>query len=303
MKTVKWLGICLLALLMTAGLGSCGEDEYTSNLRELIIRKELNFKANEQEGELVYTTTFRNEDLSNYLIVSDASWCHVSFDVEKCQMTVAVDENNSYDEPTCLLDENIPVSLDTRNDTYVLIIGNQKYRFASDVTYAIHDARVFREYCERTLGIPALNIHVAENATKQMISEEEMEDWLGTIQDREKKRLIIYYAGHGVPDTRNQNKSYLLPTDVRGENPKRGIALDDFYAKIGSLDFAQATIFMDACFSGVNRSNDCVTEGMRGVEIEVDETPLSEGRLVVFSAAQGNETAQGYPEQGHGLFT
>ena len=61
MKTVKWLGICLLALLMTAGLGSCGEDEYTSNLRELIIRKELNFKANEQEGELVYTTTFRNE--------------------------------------------------------------------------------------------------------------------------------------------------------------------------------------------------------------------------------------------------
>ena len=98
MKTVKWLGICLLALLMTAGLGSCGDDEYTSNLRELIIRKELNFKANEQEGELVYTTTFRNEDLSNYLIVSDASWCHVSFDVEKCQMTVAVDENNSYDE-------------------------------------------------------------------------------------------------------------------------------------------------------------------------------------------------------------
>lgn len=230
--------------------------------------------------------------------------CHVyGLAKEAVEKVMDEEENNSYDEPTCLLDENIPVSLDTRNDTYVLIIGNQKYRFASDVTYAIHDARVFREYCERTLGIPALNIHVAENATKQMILEEEMEDWLGTIQDREKKRLIIYYAGHGVPDTRNQNKSYLLPTDVRGENPKRGIALDDFYAKVGDLDFKRATILMDACFSGVNRSNDGVTEGMRGVEIEVDETPLSEGRVVVFSAAQGNETAQGYPEQGHGLFT
>lgn len=98
MKTVKWLGICLLALLMTAGLGSCGDDEYTSNLRELIIRKELSFKANEEEGELIYTTTFRNEDLSNYRAVSDASWCHVSFDVEKSQMTVTVDENSSYDE-------------------------------------------------------------------------------------------------------------------------------------------------------------------------------------------------------------
>ena len=133
--------------------------------------------------------------------------------------------------------------------------------------------------------------------------EQELEDWLGNLQNRDNKRLIIYYAGHGVPDTKDKNKSYLLPTDVRGENPKRGIALDDFYNKIGGLEFAQATIFLDACFSGVNRGNGGVTEGTRGVEIDVEETPVNNGRLIVFSAAQGNETAQGYPEQGHGLFT
>ena len=42
---------------------------------------------------------------------------------------------------------------------------------------------------------------------------------------------------------------------------------------------------------------------MRGVEIEAEDATFGEGSVVVFSAAQGNETAQGYPEEGHGLFT
>jgi uncharacterized caspase-like protein len=186
---------------------------------------------------------------------------------------------------------------------YALIIGNQNYRFASDVPYAIHDARVFGDYCKKVLGIPAGNIHIAEDATKQMIMEEELEDWVKNINNREEKKLIVYYAGHGVPDVKNKNKAYILPTDVRGTNPKRGIALDEFYAKLGELEFNQTSVFLDACFSGVNRSNEGVTEGLRAVEIDAEDTELGGGSLVVFSAAQGNETAQGYPEQGHGLFT
>ena len=42
---------------------------------------------------------------------------------------------------------------------------------------------------------------------------------------------------------------------------------------------------------------------MREVEIEAEEATFSEGNVIVLSAAQGNETAQGYPEEGHGLFT
>ena len=117
------------------------------------------------------------------------------------------------------------------------------------------------------------------------------------------KKLIVYYAGHGVPDIKNNNKAYLLPTDVRGTNPKRGIALDDFYNRIGELGFNQTSIFLDACFSGVNRDNEGVSEGLRGVEIEAEQAELGDGTLIVFSAAQGNETAQGFAEEGHGLFT
>lgn len=208
-----------------------------------------------------------------------------------------------YDYETSEIDKMIPTGPYMRNNTYALVIGNQNYRFVSDVPYAIHDARVFADYCRKTLGIPTENIHVSEDATKQMIMEEELQDWLATIPDPEDKNLIIYYAGHGVPDVKNKNKAYLLPTDVRGTNPQRGIALDEFYNKIGDLAFNQTTVFLDACFSGVNRENEGVTEGLRGVEIDAENAELGGGNVVVFSAAQGNETAQGYPEEGHGLFT
>ena len=208
-----------------------------------------------------------------------------------------------YDYLTSEVDSFIPLGGKNRIDTYALIIGNQNYRFVSDVPYAIHDARVFAEYCKRTLSIPVENIHISEDATKQMILEEELEDWVQKIPQRENKKLIIYYAGHGVPDNKNHNKAYILPTDVRGTSPQRGIALEDFYGKIGELAFAQTAVFLDACFSGVNRDNEGVSEGLRAVESDVEETPLGDGKVVVFSAAKGNETAQGYPQEGHGLFT
>lgn len=208
-----------------------------------------------------------------------------------------------YDYQTSDVDKNIPQIYFARNDTYALIFGNQNYRFVADVPYAIHDARIFAEYCKKTLGLPVENIHISEDATKQMMMEEELEDWLSSIPGRTNKKLIVYYAGHGVPDVKNKNKAYILPTDVRGTNPKRGVGLDEFYRKIGDYGFAQTSVFLDACFSGINRDNEGVSEGLRGVEIQAEETQLTDGAMVVFSAAQGNETAQGFPDQGHGLFT
>ena len=245
-------------------------------------------------GEIIRIPPYINPNNSNeYGIASEA--------VEKFTKSGAA--NVDYDYVTSTVDSDIPTSSVSRNDIYALIIGNQNYRFASDVPSAIHDARVFGDYCKKVLGVPAGNIHIAEDATKQMIMEEELQDWIGSIRDREDKHLIVYYAGHGVPDVKNKNKAYILPTDVRGTNPKRGIALDDFYAQLGGLEFKQTSVFLDACFSGVNRSNEGVTEGLRAVEIDAEDAELGGGALVVFSAAQGNETAQGYPEQGHGLFT
>lgn len=98
MKIFKCLGICLLAVLASVGFESCSSDDaYSSRLRELII-KDQTFAASEEDGALYRTSTFRNEDLTNYQAIPAASWCHVSIDVANSQMTVSVDENNSFDQ-------------------------------------------------------------------------------------------------------------------------------------------------------------------------------------------------------------
>ena len=98
MKTIKWFAICLLTVLVSAGLESCSsEEEYSSRLRELIL-KDMTFEPNEEEGTMSRTSTFRNEDLTNYRAISDASWCHVTINTAQSQMTVVVDENKTNDQ-------------------------------------------------------------------------------------------------------------------------------------------------------------------------------------------------------------
>jgi len=58
---------------------------------------------------------------------------------------------------------------------------------------------------------------------------------------------------------------------------------------------------MDACFSGSQRSGDMLASA-RGVAIKVtQDAPV--GNMVVFSAAQSDETAFPYRNKGHGMFT
>ena len=286
------------AYLNCSGIRSI-EVSPTATLGQYVFASEVTL-----EGKVRHT--LYNDEVRRLPISINSRNCHfygfAKGVLERYQSGKSTNQLVDYDYMTSHVDSFIPEAQTTRNDTYALIIGNQNYRFVSEVPFAIHDARVFRDYCQKTLGIPAEHIHICEDATKQLILEDELV-WLEGIKNRENKKLIIYYAGHGVPDTKKQNKAYLLPTDVRGTKPENGIALDDFYARLGDLAFSQTSVFLDACFSGINRDNESVNEGMRAVEIAAEEGNISSGNVVVFSAAQGNETAQGIEEEGHGLFT
>jgi len=77
--------------------------------------------------------------------------------------------------------------------------------------------------------------------------------------------------------------------------------LDKMYADLGSTNAASVTYFIDACFSGANRSGDMMEQN-RGVAIKSKGGQL-QGNSVVFSAAQGDETAYVYQDKSHGMFT
>jgi uncharacterized caspase-like protein len=150
------------------------------------------------------------------------------------------------------------------------------------------------------LGIPTENIHYIEDATLgSMTAELNWATRVATAYEGEAK-LIIYYAGHGIPNEKD-GAGYLLPVDVGGNDVSAAYSLKSLYESLGKLNVKHVTLFLDACFSGTLRGNGMLVAA-RGVAIRARaESPI--GRMIVFSAAQGDETAYPYAEKGHGLFT
>ena len=204
------------------------------------------------------------------------------------------------------VDYNIPSSPKKHENTYALIIGNEDYTtFQTDlnteinVDYAENDARIFKEYCNKTLGIPSEQIKLLVNATygqiKQSIS------WLKNLAKIEGGRanIIFYYSGHGLPDEVTK-EGYLMPVDISGTNVKSGISLNSLYKDLNAYPSNRITVFLDACFSGGARNQGLIA--MKGVKIKPREEPIS-GNMVVFASSSGNESSGVYREKHHGYFT
>ena len=197
------------------------------------------------------------------------------------------------------VDENIPVTKNKNPNTFVLIIANEHYQQVASVPFALNDGNIFREYCIKTLGVSEKHIKYLTDATGNQIKA--AVNWLNTVVETfDEPQIIVYYAGHGFPDESSKT-AYLLPVDGAGTDITTGYKLDELYATLGSMPASQITVFMDACFSGSKREQGMLASA-RGVALKA-KTGAPRGNMVVFSAAQGDETAYPNREQQHGLFT
>ena len=198
------------------------------------------------------------------------------------------------------VDKGIPEASEVNDRLFAVIIANEDYQREVDVNFAVNDGNTFGEYCRKTLGIPEQNIHIVENATLNNILAEV--DWITKVAEayQGEAGLIFYYAGHGIPDE-STGDAYLLPVDGYGSNINTGYKLDNLYASLSSAPSRYAYVFLDACFSGAERGGSMIASA-RGIAIRA-KASAPKGNMVVFSAAQGDETAYPYKEKGHGMFT
>ena len=198
------------------------------------------------------------------------------------------------------VDINIPENRKKNDKTFAVIIANENYQRESSVKFALNDGSTFAEYCNKALGIPKENIHLIKDATLNNIIAEI--DWVTKVADAYSGEagIIFYYAGHGIPDEKT-GTAYILPVDGYGSNTATGYRLSSLYEQLSSSKAASSIVFLDACFSGVQRTGDILVAA-RGIAIKAkDEKPT--GNMIVFSAAQGDQTAYSYDEKGHGMFT
>jgi len=205
-----------------------------------------------------------------------------------------------YPAPDSDVDKNIPVAKSVAENTFAFIIANENYADAP-VPYSLNDGRMFREYCQKTLGLPEKNINMYEDATfGNIITAVEKMKQIADAYEGD-ATVIFYYAGHGFPDDK-QATAYLLPIDGDASSiTTTGYSLAKLYKEIAALKLKSALVFLDACFSGAKREDQMLASS-RGVAIKVkEETP--QGNMLVFSAAQGDETAHQMEDKHHGLFT
>ena len=201
------------------------------------------------------------------------------------------------------IDCDIPLCNPGNRNVFALIMSNENYleEDIPDVNFSISDGKSFKEYCTRTLGIPLRNIKYLQNATLN-----QMRSGINWICDNAiafdgEASIIVYYSGHGMPNEKNGN-AYLLPADGSFKDYRTAIGIDDTYKQLGEISIKQTTIFLDACFSGTSKDGKTTWTDSKGITVKAKPTQL-QGNMIVFAAAQGDETAHLYKKKKHSMFT
>lgn len=209
---------------------------------------------------------------------------------------------NGEDNMLSDVDINIPETNLKRPNTYVVIIANENYKNTEvqKVPFAHRDGQIFGEYCKKVLGVSKEHIKFTKDATSSEMRSIIRDLGTRTNMDPDKLNIIFYYAGHGNPDIPN-NKSYLVPTDVRANNFEECMALDKLYEQLDGMKARSVTVFLDACFSGATRTGQMMMSGRYVRKHQADVKPA--GKTIVFSASSGEEAANAYNDQKHGYFT
>lgn len=206
--------------------------------------------------------------------------------------------------------EGIPEARAPNPNAFAVIIGNRNYRTAPPVTYAANDAAVVRQYAERTLGVLPGNIFELPDATKSTL-----EDVFGVAGNPNgqlkdlvipgRSEVFIFFSGHGAPDPETQ-RAYLVPVDANANRLGiTGYSLDLLYENLAALQAKHVTVVIDACFSGGTAGGEMLITAASPIGIRVNDPSrrFAAGGATVIAAASGQQLANWFPEQRHGLLT
>lgn len=198
------------------------------------------------------------------------------------------------------VDTNIPVSERKEEDTFAFIMANENYFHFTGADYSINDGKIFKEYCEKTLGIPEKNIRYLEDATfGNLISLIQKIKDIAEVYDGDAK-IIFYFSGLGT--SLPNSESYLLPADASQEAlATTGYSVQTLMNELNGLNTQMTLVILDAPFSGTDKSGKLLAQH-RGVQIVSKPTEAS-GNTVLCTSSSKAETAYSDKKYSHSLFT
>jgi hypothetical protein len=186
-------------------------------------------------------------------------------------------------------------------DAFALVIGIEKYPDLPAAEFAERDAAAVQRHLV-ALGYPERNILTLTGSQAGRAGiEKYVETWLPRNVG-ENSTVFVYFSGHGAPDTRT-GQAYLVPWDGDAKFLENtGYPVKRLYENLNALKARQVIVAMDACFSGAG-GRSVLAKGARPLVTKVDTAAGAAGKLVVLTAAGGEEITGTDGTQGHGLFT
>ncbi len=196
------------------------------------------------------------------------------------------------------------VKVSKDDNKIAIIIGIEKYENLTniDAKFANNDAKAFRAYAERALGVksPNVKILIGKKATRSQTLKA-FKLWLPKIAG-EGKDIYIFFAGHGLASD-NGKDLYILPQD--GESSlleDTAISRVQLISLIQKVNPKSVTMFFDTCYSGQTRGEQMLVASLRPIRIVAGEQDTP-NNFTIFSASNFDQTSGSIEETKHGMFS
>lgn len=182
-----------------------------------------------------------------------------------------------------------------------LLIGIDKYRHSSPLSYAVSDANEIKSVLQTDLGFLPQNIVYLtdQEATRDTI----MQSFINFTNDDVEldDRIIVFFAGHGVTRTGYKGEvGYLAPYDANPHDYSTFVRWDDLTRNAELIRAKHMLFIMDACYGGL-----ALVRTLQPGSTRFLKDMLLRYSRQVLTAGKANEVVadSGGPLENHSVFT
>ena len=188
------------------------------------------------------------------------------------------------------------------NNRVAIIIGVESYEKSSKALYADNDAKMFKYFANKALGISSANIKLLkDNEARRLDIIEALKGWLPRKILKDKSELFVFFSGHGYPS--NDNGLYLIP---QNGDPRfleeSALSKNYIIEQIQKLQPKSVTMFFDACYSGNGKDGEVLVAGLKPIRLLEIKEDIPEN-FYIFSSSDYNQESSTIKEAEHGIFS
>jgi uncharacterized protein YgiM (DUF1202 family) len=194
---------------------------------------------------------------------------------------------------------------------WAVVIGISKYKHVQSLKYGDKDALAMYEYLVSQVGVPKDQVTLIINEQATLTN---LKRVLGTELRRKagaKDTVIIYYAGHGAPETDATSadddglEKYLVPYEGDPNDLyTTGLPMREVETILARLSSERVIFITDACYSGATAGRTFATASRRATVSDSYLARLAKAKgRVVMTASRASEISEERDNLGHGVFT